>query len=38
MVVCIYLFNGGLQFVHVAFEQRKVREEKVLEAVILLSV
>lgn len=32
------LFDGALQFVHVAFEERKVGEEEILEAAVLLGV
>lgn len=34
----IHLFNGTLELVHVALEERKVREEEVLEAAVLLRV
>lgn len=34
--ISIHLFNGTLEFVHVAFKKREVREKEILEAVVLL--
>lgn len=33
-----YLFNGALQFVHVAFKEGEVGEKEILEATVLLRV
>lgn len=32
----IHLFDGALEFVHVAFKEREVREKEILEAIVLL--
>lgn len=36
--ISIHLFDGALEFVHVAFKKREVREKEILEAVVLLRV
>lgn len=36
--VLIHLFDGALEFVHVAFKEREVGEKEILEAAVLLRV
>lgn len=37
-MLAFYLFNGALQFVHVAFKEREMGEKEILKATVLLRI